>query len=128
MSHHLKAFVFGAVGFWAVVALPALRLGGSPAFTFSLVALGLCAIPTVALLLWRDRARNSSPSERLLLLLGGTGLRMAVVLGGGVTLYWSAPYFQQTSFWVWLLVFYLYLLGLEIYLILAEQREEARLK
>ena len=34
-------------------------------------------------------------------------------------------YFRQPGFWIWLLVFYLYLLGLEVFLILSESREAA---
>ena len=122
MSSHLKTFLFGAAGFWAVAAYPALKLGGSPAFVYTLVALGLCATPTLAVAWWSGRAPNRTPGERLLLMLGGTGLRMGLVLAGGLALYALVPYFQQLGFWLWLLAFYIYLLGLEIYLILAEQK------
>lgn len=125
MSRHLKLFLFGAVGFWAVAAYPALKLGGTPAFVYTLVALGLCAAPTALVAWWAGRAAHPTAGERLLLMLGGTGLRMGLVLGVGLALYLTAPYFQQLSFWIWLLAFYLYLLGLEIYLILADQKETA---
>ena len=126
MSRHLKTFLFGAAAFWAVAAYPALRFGGTPAFVYTLVALGLCAAPTAVVAWWAGRAGDRTAGERLLLMLGGTGLRMGLVLGVGLVLYLTVPYFQQPSFWLWLLAFYLYLLGLEIYLILSEQREAAR--
>lgn len=123
MSRHLKLFVFGAFAFWAAVALPAYRLGGSAAFVYSLVALALCAVPTAALVYWTAQGGRRSPEETLLLVLGGSGLRMGVVLGAGLMLHLTLPYFQRVSFWLWLLVFYLYVLALEVYLVLTEQRQ-----
>jgi len=125
VSRHLKLFLFGAAAFWAVAAYPALRFGGTAAFVYTLVSLGLCATPTVVVAWWCGRTPQRTAGERLFLMLGGTGLRMGLVLGIGLALYLAVPYFQHLSFWVWLLVFYLYLLGLEIYLILADQKETA---
>jgi hypothetical protein len=118
--------LFGSAAFWAVVSLPALRLAGPEAFRYTLVAWGLCLAPTLAAWFWYERARRRSPGEQLLVLLGGTGARMAVVLGAGLALYLGWPYFRQLSFWVWLLVFYLYMLGLELSLLLLERRSEQR--
>jgi hypothetical protein len=48
--------------------------------------------------------------------LGGTGLRLFFVLGAGLVLTGAVPYFQLQSFWVWVLVFYLFTLALEMLL------------
>lgn len=122
MNCRVKAFVFGALAFWAIVALPARLLGGTSAFVYSLVALGMCAAPTAALLYGIGHFRQRSPVDGLFLYLGGSGLRMGLVLGVALTLYLACPYFQGISFWIWLLVFYLYVLALEICLILIGRR------
>jgi hypothetical protein len=88
-----------------------------PVVVYSLLAAGLCLFPTGATLLWSNWAWNQSPEQQLLVVLGGTGVRMAVVLGCGLALYSLAPYFQQQSFWLCLLVFYLFTLALEMVLI-----------
>jgi hypothetical protein len=50
---------------------------------------------------------------------------MVFVLGGGLLLYSLVPYFQQTGFWIWLLVFYLFTLTVEVGLLRAEQAAES---
>ena len=50
-------------------------------------------------------------------MVGGTLVRMVVTLGGGLALHLLVPYFEQMSFWVWLLVFYLVTLALDVFLI-----------
>jgi hypothetical protein len=60
------------------------------------------------------RAANRPGDEQMLAALGGTGARMAVVLGLGWLGYAVVPELQQDSFWLWLIVFYLATLGLEI--------------
>ena len=42
---------------------------------------------------------------------------VAVVLGLGLAVYLSLPYFQHASFWLWLLVFYLFTLAVEMVLL-----------
>ncbi len=83
-------------------------------------------LPTAALLYCADRNQQRSPLDRLLLLLVGSGLRMGSVLGMGMALHATTAYFQNFVFWIWLLVFYLYALALEVYLILPGQRTIAR--
>jgi hypothetical protein len=108
----------GSLGFWAAAVYPTRLLGGEPAVVYSAVAVGLCLVPTAATLLWAERAFRGSPEQQLLMVLGGTGVRMATVLGAGLVLYYAVPYFQQTSFWICLLVFYLFTLALEMVLLI----------
>jgi hypothetical protein len=52
--------------------------------------------------------------------LGGTGVRMFFVLAGALLLYFLVPYFQnQKTFWMWVLISYLFTLALEMTLILS---------
>jgi hypothetical protein len=103
---------------WAALAIPARYLWGEAALLLSAVALALCLLPTTATLAWGLAARHPTPEQQLLLVLGGTGIRMAVVLGVGLMLYLTVDFFRQTAFWLWLLVFYLLTLALEIALLL----------
>lgn len=125
MSSRLQRLAFGSFAFWAVVALPARHFGGRPAFAYSLVALLLCLAPALAVACWRGRALVRSPEQQLLATLGGTGLRMVTALGGGLALAAVAPAFRHESFWLWLLVFYLVTLFLELSLLVAESRPAA---
>jgi hypothetical protein len=111
----------GCAAFWLLVGLPARRLGGgNTALVFSGTALLLCLVPAAATLVWAERAMRRSPEQQLILVLGGTGLRMFFVLAAGWTLYQWVPYYQgQISFFVWLLVCYLFTLALDMALLLA---------
>jgi ABC-type spermidine/putrescine transport system permease subunit II len=112
-----------------VAAYPARLLGGDAGLVYSAVAAGLCLVPTALTLLWADWASRQSPEQQLTMVLGGTGVRMGVVMGVGLLFYLLVPYFQQPGFWLWLLAFYLFTLGLEMVLVVRsrsafEQRSE----
>src|SRR5436305_1019600 len=82
-----------AVGLLA--GLPARALGGGDAaLVYSGTALLLCLAPMALTLAWADRALAGPPEQQLLLVLGGTGLRLALVLGAGGALFVWAPYYQ----------------------------------
>jgi len=117
----LLLLVAGSVAFWILVAVPArFFLGDASALVTCGVALAICLLPTSLTLLWSNWAFGQSPEHQLTMVLGGTGVRMFVVLGAGLALYSYAEYFRQHSgFWVWLLVTYLFTLGLEVFLMLA---------
>jgi hypothetical protein len=72
-------------------------------------------------MLWAGWAFRQSPEQQLLMLLGGTGVRLGVVLGAGLVLTTFVPFFGQPSFWLWLLVFYLITLALEVVLVVKGQ-------
>ncbi len=56
----------------------------------------------------------------MLAVLGGSGVRLAVVLATSLALWRFVPYFQQQdSFLVWLLVFYLFTLAFEVIALVA---------
>jgi hypothetical protein len=124
----LAVFLGASLAFWVLVAVPARHLWGDTALAYSAVALGLCLVPTAVTLAWAARALHGSPEQQLLLVLGGTGLRMFAVLTAGLVLYLRVEYFQKEhGFWIWILVFYLFTLAAEMTLILSGRpgREEA---
>jgi hypothetical protein len=113
VTKHLLLLVAGSLAIWAVAALPARWLGGEQAIAYSATALVICLVPTSLTLVWAERMSQPSPQRELLLVVVGTGLRMTFALGAGLVLYFSVPYFQQTSLWAWILIYYLVTLGLE---------------
>ncbi|MFL5243745.1 MAG: hypothetical protein ACJ8FY_16715 [Gemmataceae bacterium] len=93
---------------------------GNPAVVFSLSAVLICLIPTTGTLYWGMRALQGSPEQQLTLVMGGTGIRMLFVLLVGLALYKLVPYYEANQgFWIWLLVFYLFTLALEMALLLS---------
>jgi hypothetical protein len=106
------------VGLWLVLLAPAWWWYGELALLQSGVALALSLVPAVATLIWADRVWKNSPEMQLLAALGGSGVRMAIVLGVGAFLYFQYPETFSAAFLVWLLVFYMVFLALEMALLL----------
>lgn len=117
MARNLAILVGGGFVAWAVVYFPARQLGGEQAVVFSLAALLICLVPNIATLLWAQRSWQKYPERRLVIVVAGTGMRFAFVLGSALVLYSGWPYFQQTSFWLWIVSFYVLMLGLETTLV-----------
>src|ERR1700730_4216190 len=118
MTRSIELLVGGAVAIWLLLLSPAYRLGGEAAILFSTVALLLCLAPTVLTMLWTRWAAAQTPEQQLVAVLGGTGVRMGVVLAVGLALYrWSSA-FSHVRFLFWLLAFYLLTLALEITLLI----------
>jgi|SRR6266478_2325106 len=114
--------VLGSLAFWALLAYPAFRLGTVHALTNSAIACGLCLLPAFLTLFLAYITMDRKPQDQLWIVLGGTGIRMGTVLGLGLALCWLDPRFQQISFWAWVLVFYLFTLGLEVALLVMGKR------
>ena len=121
MSTRLLLLIGGALAFWLLVGLPARMLGGGDqALVFSGTAVLLCLPPMAATLFWAAWAQNKSAHDQLMMVMGGTGLRIGFVLTGALIVYFALPYFQgQVAFWIWVLVVYLAALALDVILILA---------
>jgi hypothetical protein len=121
----LLFLVGGCAAFWLVVALPVRHLGGGDrAAVFLGTALLLCLVPAVVTLLWGERALRQTAEKLLIVVLGGTGLRMAFVLLAGWALYRWVPYYQeQSGFLIWLVVGYLFTLALDMTLLLAGRQD-----
>jgi len=129
VTKRVGILIAGTLMAWCVTAYPARLLSGDAGLLYSAVAAGLCLVPTALTLLWADWANRQSPEHHVTMVLGGTGIRMGVVMGIGLLLYLFLPVFQQPGFLLWLLGFYLFTLGLEMVLVVrgraaAEQRRE----
>jgi hypothetical protein len=107
----------GTLGFWLLVAYPARLVWGDAAVLFSAVAGLLCLVPAIASLVWAHGALKGKPVQQLAAVMGGMGLRMAVVLGAGMAFYFLVPDFHHAAFWLWVVVFYLVTLALEVGLV-----------
>ena len=125
MIRRLLFLLGGSAAFCLLVGLPARHLGGGDqAVVFLATALALCLAPAVVSLLWGERALRQSADQQLVMVLGGTGVRMAFVLLAGWTLYQYVPYYQrQSSFLIWLAVGYLFTLALDMTLLLTGRPE-----
>ena len=119
--------IAGSLAFWLLLALPARLLGGGDkAIIFSGTALLLCVVPAVGTLIWAAWGLKEHPEQQLTIILGGTGLRMFFVLCIGLLISKCVSYYEeQTSFWIWLLVVYLFTLALEMCLMLTVRPTKA---
>jgi hypothetical protein len=122
----LALLVAGTTGFWLLLAYPAHLLGGESALLFSAVAGLLCLVPAAATLAWCHRAFQGAPEQQLLAVMGGTGVRLVFAIGVAMTLYLSLAEFHHAAFWLWVVVFYLFTLALEIALVAARNSAAGR--
>jgi hypothetical protein len=127
MSFRILFLVGGVLAFWLLVALPMRAFGGGDAVVAATLILALlCLVPAALTLFVADRALGGPPEQRLLVVFGGTGFRMLFVLAGGWFLRSQVPFLRdQPGYWLWLVVFYLVTLGLEVALLLAGGRAES---
>jgi hypothetical protein len=119
MTRSLALLLAGGFVCWLVISYPARMVWGDTAVVFSAVAGLLCLVPAGATLIWCQRAFQGAPEQQLLAVLGGTGVRMAFVTGAAVALFLLVDYFHQPSFLIWVVVFYLLALTLEMSLLLS---------
>jgi hypothetical protein len=108
---------------WALLIYPAWLLGGAMVWIQSLTALFLCLAPALATMAWALHT-GFAPERQLTVVLGGSGIRMAFSLGGGLLLYKTMPETFANGFWLWMIVFYMFILAMETILIV--WRSEAR--
>ena len=95
---------------------------------WSATAALLCLVPTAATLVWTRRAHAALPEQQLLAVLGGTATRMAFVIVVAMVLFLSVSDFAYQRFWVFVVVYYLFTLALEMVLIVRGTAEQARTK
>ena len=113
----LSILIGGSLFLWLALLFPAHQLGGDQGVFLSGVALALCLLPAAGTMLLISGA-NKRPELQPLLALAGTGIRLGVVLGGGLLLHLALPERFPQAFWLWLLVFYMFTLALEMVLLL----------
>lgn len=110
----------GTLFLWGLAVVPARIAWGDGVIAHSGVAALLCLVPAVATLIWAQSARHSREG-RLVAALGGSGLRLAIVLAGGFGLTQLLPEWFPWSFWIWLMVFYVFTLAVETALLVRSE-------
>jgi hypothetical protein len=105
---------------WMAVAIPGRRLAGEWVVVYSGTAALVCVVPAVVTLAWAYWAARRSPESFMVIVLAGTGVRLFVVSTAALVFESSFEYFREhEGFWIWLLVFYLATLALEMSLLLS---------
>jgi hypothetical protein len=117
VTDRVGRLIAGTVGFWLAAAGGAFLLKRPEWVEPSIPAAALCLFPEALTLRWATRAAGGSPDSQLVAFLGGMLVRMALVLAGGLALYFLAPACHRPAFWVWVAVFYLFTLALETFLV-----------
>jgi hypothetical protein len=117
--------VGGTVAFWALLTYAARLLWpNDPVWVWSTTSAGVCLVPTVLTLLWTRWAHQGQPEQQLLAVLGGTAVRMVFVLTAGLILFYAVETFQYQRFWIFVIVYYLFTLALEMVVIVRSTAAE----
>jgi hypothetical protein len=114
----------GTLVFAALVTYPARLLAErqrweEPQLTWlwSATAAALCLLPATLTLVWTRRADGAGPEQQLLAVMGGTAVRLVFVFGAGLLLFLSVAEYAYQRFWIFLVIYYLFTLALEMVLI-----------
>jgi hypothetical protein len=128
VRRRLAWFLAAALVVWVLAAGLAYLRGDATEVAYCSSAALLCLLPTVGTLIWAEWCQGQSPEQQLTAVLGGTGVRMFFVLGTGLLLTNTIPFFgeHQQGFWLWLLLFYLLDLALEMTLLVAGRPEAGK--
>ena len=110
----LVVFVAGALIFGAGALAIGYAIGEDDALVQGGAAFGLTFVPAAGTLAWVVFSYRTTPQLQLMASLGGSGLRMAVALGGALLLTTNHPARFDTPLWYWLVLFYLVFLSFEI--------------
>jgi hypothetical protein len=102
-----------------MLAYPVYRLATLRVLAHSAVAATLCLLAASIIFVWSHWTYIERPERRPFILLAGSGIRMGMVMSAGIILALLNPGFQEASFWVSVLVFYLFTLALEMVLLMA---------
>lgn len=104
---------------WVLLAVPVKYLADDEnAWAHSGVAMLLCLVPAALTFVWADRTIRRDPQQGAMILLGSTGVRLFGVLVVALLLMNGVPLFSMGRFLIWLVVFYLFTLALEMTLLL----------
>jgi hypothetical protein len=116
VTKRLLILVGGVMACWLLLALPARRLGaGEDAVIQSGLAALLCLVPAVLVMVWAGWAFRQNAEHQTYVVLGGGGLRLFFVLGAALFLTEiTGLYRGQSAFLIWVGIFYLFTLALEV--------------
>ena len=124
MIRRLLWLIGGTAAFWGLVTYPARLMAESkewerPDLTilWSAAAALMCLVPTALTMVWTGRVAEGKPEQQLLAVMGGTTVRMLFVVAAGLVLFLGVKEFAYQRFWIFVVVFYLFTLALEMALI-----------
>jgi hypothetical protein len=127
VRNKILSLIGGTLAFGGAAAIVSRHLWPDlPIPLYSLVAAGLCLVPSAITMMWASRTGSRNPENALLMVFGGTALRMTLVLAVSLLLFYTVPIFARMSFWIVILVFYLFTLGLEIALLVSGPMNQKR--
>jgi hypothetical protein len=109
--------------FWGLIVPPVRYLldAGISVYLLSAVAGLICLAPALATLIWAEIVFAGKPDTQILVYLASSVIRMLFVSGVALLLSIRFAYFQDSAFVIWLAVFYLFVLGVETYLVAVQR-------
>lgn len=114
VSFQLSVLLIGGAGLWVLLAGPAWLLAGTMGLIGLTISAVLCLGPALAAVAFD---KLFAPSQSMLFLVS-TGLRFGLILASALVAKVSRPEFGLLEFHVWLIVFYLFTLAVETWLLL----------
>jgi hypothetical protein len=109
--------------FWALITPPVRYLleGGGSVYLLSGVAGLICLTPALVTLIGAEILFAGKPDALILAFFASSVIRLIVVSGAAYYLSVGLAYFHEFAFLIWIAVFYLFVLGLETYLVAAQR-------
>jgi hypothetical protein len=126
LTRQLVPLLVGSLAIWLLLAIPAWLLIGEVALLDTALACGLCFVPMTLTMLWCHWSFGGAPEQQLMAVLGGTSVRLVVVIAGGIALNRTVEALNRPAFLLWVVVFYLATLTLEIVLVVRRQTNVAK--
>jgi len=127
VKQNFQLFAGGLVIAACVLAAASYVANGASGAICALIAIMLCAAPAIVSMKLAMWGASRSPSQQLMAVFGGMGIRMVAVLGIGLAMFLLNDWFRAEKqreyvYWGNILVSYLITLGLETFLIVRTQR------
>ena len=126
MMRSLALLALGTAALWLLLLFPVRLAFGDRAVLETAVAAVLCLIPMALTMAWSAWAQAGSPETQLAAVLGGTALRMLLIVAIALALFKTVEELSRPDFLIWVVVFYLATLTLEIVLLVRRQAAETR--
>lgn len=106
--------VVSGVALWGLLVVPAWLLAEMNGLIGLTISAVLCVVPGCVVVVWKEFL---SPTQNVLFLVS-TGLRFGLIFASALLAKAVRPEFGIREFYVWLIVFYLYALAVETWLVL----------
>ena len=126
MAKKLLAFSILLFAVWLLASMLAFWIAGWRGVYGSAAAATVCGVPGLATLaLYHWSCQKRSDRWRIAGILGGTLVRMVVVMGAGAILHATLEGFDLLGFLIWLMLFYLASLTAEVLLLIRGEKSSA---